>query len=121
MQIAETLNQGLRREYALTIPAADIAAKVDKRLAEVSQTIKMPGFRPGKVPPNLVKKMHGPALFGEALQDAVNTSVQQLMTDRQLRPATQPTVDLDGEPAEGADVGIKVSMEVLPTVGDVHH
>ena len=119
MQIAETLNQGLRREYALTIPAADIAAKVDKRLAEVSQTIKMPGFRPGKVPPNLVKKMHGPALFGEALQDAVNSSVQQLMIEHKLRPATQPTVDIDGEPAEGSDVGVKVSMEVLPTVGDV--
>ncbi len=119
MQIAETLNQGLRREYALTIPAADIAAKVDKRLAEVSQQIRMPGFRPGKVPRNLVKKMHGPALLGEALQEAVNASVQQLLSEKQLRPATQPQVDLDGEPGEGEDVGLKVSMEILPTVGEV--
>ncbi len=119
MQIAETLNQGLKREYALTIPAAEIAAKVDKRLAEVSQQIRMPGFRPGKVPRNLVKKMHGPALLGEALQEAVNASVQQLLSEKQLRPATQPQIDLDGEPAEGQDVGLKVSMEVLPTVGDV--
>ncbi len=120
MQIAETLNQGLRREYALTIPAADIAARVDKRLVEVSQQIRMPGFRPGKVPLNLVKKMHGQALFGEALQEAVNGSVQQLLAEHQLRPAVQPTVDLDGEPVEGSDVAIKVAMEILPTVEAVN-
>ena len=120
MQIAETLNQGLRREYALTIPAAALAARVDARLAEVSKTIRMPGFRPGKVPPNLVRKMHGEALRGEALQAAVNEGVQQLLSDRQLRPATQPQVDLDAMPGEGDDVGIKVSLEVLPTVADLN-
>ena len=119
MQIAETLNQGLRREYSLVIPAAALAARVDARLAEVSKTIRMPGFRPGKVPPNLVRKMHGEALRGEALQAAVNDGVQQLLTEHKLRPATQPTVDLDGDPAEGSDVGVKVAMEVLPTVDDV--
>ena len=119
MQIAETLNEGLRREYALTIPAAEVAAKVDKRLAEVSQQIRMPGFRPGKVPPNLVKKMHGPALLGEAVQEAVSASIQQLLVEKQLRPAAQPQIDLDGEPGEGMDIGLKVAMEVLPTVGDV--
>lgn len=119
MQIAETLNQGLRREYSLVIPAAALAALVDARLAEVSKTIRMPGFRPGKVPPNLVRKMHGDALRGEALQAAVNDGVQQLLTEHKLRPATQPQVDLDGEPAEGADVGVKVAMEILPTVDDV--
>ena len=119
MQIAETLNQGLRREYSLVIPAAALAARVDAKLKEVSKTIRMPGFRPGKVPPNLVRKMHGEALQGEALQAAVNEGVQQLLTDRQLRPANQPQVDLDGTPGIGDDVGIKVSLEVLPTVDDV--
>ncbi len=119
MQIAETLNQGLRREYSLVIPAAALAARVDARLAEVSKTIRMPGFRPGKVPPNLVRKMHGPALRDEAMQAAVNDGVQQLLTERQLRPASQPQVDLDGVPEEGGDVAIKVAMEILPTVDDV--
>ncbi|OYU14052.1 MAG: trigger factor [Alphaproteobacteria bacterium PA4] len=119
MQIAETLNQGLRREYSLVIPAAALAERVEARLAEVSKTIRMPGFRPGKVPPNLVKKMHGSALRGEALQAAVNDGVQQLLSEHKLRPATQPTIDLDGDPAEGEDVGIKVAMEILPTVDDV--
>jgi trigger factor len=120
MQIAETLNQGLRREYALVIPAASLAARVDARLAEVSKTIRMPGFRPGKVPPNLVRKMHGEALRGEAMQAAVNDGVQQLITDRALRPATQPQVDLEGAPGEGDDLAIKVSFEVLPTVTDLN-
>jgi trigger factor len=118
MQIAETLNQGLRREYSLVIPAAALAARVDARLAEVSKTIRMPGFRPGKVPPNLVRKMHGEALRGEALQAAVNDGVQQLLSEHKLRPATQPQVDLEGDASEG-DVGFKVAMEVLPTVDDV--
>jgi trigger factor len=120
MQIAETLNQGLRREYSLVIPAAAIAARVDTRLAEVSKTIRMPGFRPGKVPPNLVRKMHGDALRGEALQAAVNDSVQQLLSDSAVRPATQPQVDLEGNPGEGDDVAIKVSFEILPTVTDIN-
>lgn len=119
MQIAETLNQGLRREYSLVIPASALAARVDARLLEVSKTIRMPGFRPGKVPPNLVRKMHGDALQGEALQAAVNEGVQQLLTDKGLRPANQPQVDLDGTPGVGDDVAINVKMEVLPTVDDV--
>jgi trigger factor len=116
MQISETLNQGLRREFSLVIPAADVAARVDARLSEVSKQVRMPGFRPGKVPPNLVRKMHGAALHGEALQAAVNESVQALLTERQLRPAVQPQVDFDAEPTEGQDVAFKVALEILPTI-----
>lgn len=119
MQIAETLNQGLRREYSLVIPAAALAARVDARLAEVSKTIRMPGFRPGKVPPNLVRKMHGEALRGEAMQAAVNEGVQQLLAEKGLRPANQPRVDLEGDLSDGSDLGFKVAMEVLPTVEDI--
>ncbi len=119
MQIAETLNQGLRREYSLVIPAAALAARIDVRLAEVSKQIRMPGFRPGKVPANLVRKMHGEALRGEALQAAVSDGVQLLLSERQLRPATQPQVDLEGDAAEGEDVSFKVALEILPTVEDV--
>ncbi len=116
MQIAETLNQGLRREFSIVIPADALAKRIDVRLAEVAKQIRMPGFRPGKVPQNLVRKMHGAALHGEALQEAINEGVQKLLTDRALRPAVQPQVDIDGEPAEGSDVAVKVSVEVLPTI-----
>ena len=119
MQIAEITNQGLRRAYSLVIPADAIAARVETRLAEVSKTIRMPGFRPGKVPANLVKKMHGAALRGEALQDALNDGVNQVISSHGLRPATQPQVDVDGELPDDGDARFTVSLEILPTIEDV--
>ena len=116
MRIAETLNEGLKREYSVTILASELAAKIDEQVATVAQKIRMPGFRPGKVPLNLVRKMHGPAMRNDALNEAVNEGVQQLMAEHALRPATQPKVDLDGEPEDGKDVGFKVALEVLPTI-----
>ncbi len=119
MQIAEITNQGLRRAYSLVIPADAIAARVETRLAEVSKTIRMPGFRPGKVPANLVRKMHGPALRGEALQAALNDGVNEVISSNGLRPATQPQVDVDGELADDGDARFTVSLEILPTIDDV--
>ena len=116
MRISETLNEGLKREYSVHIPAAALAEKIDARAVEVAKQVRMPGFRPGKVPLNLVKKMHGPALHGEVLQAAVNEGVQQLMAEHKLRPAMQPQVDLGAEVAEGTDVDFKVAVEVLPTI-----
>ncbi len=116
MRIAETLNEGLKREYSVHIPASDLAAKVDAQLGKVAGQIKMPGFRPGKVPLNLVRKMHGAQLRGEALQAAVEESMQQLISEHALRPAMQPEVKLDAPPADGADVEFTVAVEVLPTI-----
>ncbi len=115
MHIDETLNEGLRREYSLTIPKADIDARVDKQLAEVSGRVAMPGFRPGKVPANLVRKMHGTALRQEALEGAVKDGVQELMTSKDLRIATQPEVELTSADPN-ADISFKVVVELLPAV-----
>ena len=90
MQTVETLNEGLKRAYRITIPAKDIDARVDGELKKVAPQVRMPGFRPGKVPPNLVRKMHGAALEQEALQQAVQDGVQQLLAEQRLRPAMQP-------------------------------
>jgi trigger factor len=67
MQIVETTNEGLKRAYTVTILASDIAARIEGEVAKIAPQMKMPGFRPGKVPANLVKKMHGPSLHQEAL------------------------------------------------------
>ncbi|HWI87215.1 MAG TPA: trigger factor [Sphingomonas sp.] len=116
MQTVETLNEGLRRSYKLTIPATDIAAKVDAEVKRAAPTIRMPGFRPGKVPPNLIKKMHGPALERDALNTAVQEGIQTLIAEQGLRPAMQPQVELDEEYAAGKDVEVNVALEVLPAV-----
>ena len=116
MQTVETLNEGLRRAYTLTIPAGDIAAKVEAEVRQAAPQVKMPGFRPGKVPANLIRKMHGPALERDALNSAVQEGVQALMAEQGLRPAMQPEVALDEDYAPGKDVEVKVSLEVLPQV-----
>lgn len=116
MQTVETLNEGLKRAYTLTIPAADIAGRVDAELKRVAPQIRMPGFRPGKVPANLVRKMHGPALMQDALNTSIQEGVQSLIAEQQLRPATQPSVELAEGYEPGKDAELKVALEVLPKV-----
>lgn len=116
MQIVETSNEGLKRAYAVTIPAADIAARVEGEIKKIAPQVRMPGFRPGKVPANLVKKMHGPALHQEALQTTIREAMDKLVADHQLRPAMQPAVSLGEGYEEGKDAELTVSLEVLPKV-----
>jgi trigger factor len=116
MQTVETLNEGLKRAYTLTITAKDIDAKVDAEVKRVAPQVKMPGFRPGKVPANLVRKMHGESLAADALNTAIQQGVQQLLADNALRPAMQPSVALNDDYAPGKDAEVTVEMEVLPSV-----
>ena len=116
MQIAETLNEGLKRAYTLTITAKDIEGRIDGEVKKLAPQMKMPGFRPGKVPANLVRKMHGPQLFQEALNTSIQDGVQKMITDHKLRPAMQPSVELNEGYAQGKDAEIKIALEVLPDV-----
>ena len=79
MKTVETENEGLKRAYMLTIPAKDIDARVEQEVKRIAPQVRMPGFRPGKVPPNLIRKMHGEALQRDALNSAVQDGVQQLL------------------------------------------
>ena len=115
MQTVETLNEGLKRAFRITIPAKDIDARVDQELKSIAPQVRMPGFRPGKVPANLVRKMHGPALEQQALQTAVQEGVQKLMDEQKIRPAMQPSVELE-EGGIGKDAVVKVEVEALPEV-----
>ena len=114
MKTVETENEGLKRAYTLTIAAKDIDARLDQEIKRIAPTVKMPGFRPGKVPANLIRKMHGEALHQEALSTAVQQSVQSLLTEKKIRPAMQPEVELDQAYAPGKDAEIKVRLETLP-------
>ena len=116
MQVTELSAEGLKRQFKIVVPAGDLSAKVDERLAELARTAQMPGFRQGKVPLSLLKKQYGQALFGEAVEQAVNTSTAKAIEDRGLRPALQPRVDLK-QLEEGKDVEFEVAIEVLPEIG----
>ena len=87
MQIKETTNEGLKRAYELTLTAKDIDAKIDTEVKKIAPQVQMPGFRPGKVPANPVRKMHGEQLHAQVLNDTIRESVDTLMKDKELRPA----------------------------------
>ncbi len=115
MQVTETLSDGLKRGFTVVVPEPVLAAKREKRLAELSKTIQMPGFRPGKVPLNIVKKRYGEAVAAEILEGAVNEAHSQLLSERNLRPAMQPKLEIT-KPGNDSDLEFTVEMEVLPEV-----
>ncbi|MCA0204102.1 MAG: trigger factor [Proteobacteria bacterium] len=120
MQVTETLNDGLKRGYTITIPAADLAAKVDEKLREAQPEVELKGFRKGKVPMAMLKKQFGPRLMGEAMQEAVDGAMQAHFDETGARPAMQPKVEMkDGETwKEGDDVVVELSYEALPEIDE---
>jgi len=118
MQVTELSAEGLKHQFKIVVPSSELTSKIDERLAEMAKTAALPGFRPGKVPVSLLKKQYGQALFGEAVEAAVNTSTAKAIEDRGLKPALQPRVDLK-QLEEGRDVEFEVVVEVLPEIGQL--
>ena len=116
MQMKETANEGLKRAYTVTIPAKDIDERVTSEVKKIAPQVKMPGFRPGKVPANLVRKMHGEQVHAQAVNDMIRESVDKVMADNKLRPAMQPSVELDEGYEEGKDASLSVELEILPEI-----
>jgi len=120
MQVTETLNEGLKRGYQITITAAELDAKVNAKLKESQPEIEMKGFRKGKVPMALLKKQFGPRVLGEAMQDAVDGAMNEHFEASGDRPALQPDVKMDAgeEWKEGDDVVVTMSYEALPEIAE---
>lgn len=121
MQVIETLSDGLKRAFTVVLPSADVENRRVERLAEISKTLRLPGFRPGKVPPSVVRQRYGTAIAAEVVEESIQAAVQQVLTERGLRPAIQPSVDLvnqDAVAASGvtADLEFKMALEVLPDI-----
>ena len=116
MAIKQTNTEGLKRAYTITLTAAEIAAKIDAEIKRIAPQVKMPGFRPGKVPANLVKKMHGEQLHAQTLNDSIRAAVDDLIRGEELRPAMQPAIALGEGYEEGKDAEITVELEVLPVI-----
>lgn len=115
MQVTETLNEGLKRAFKVVVEAGEIDTKVNNRLAEIAPTLNLPGFRPGKVPPSLLKKRYGRSLLGEVLEQAVNETSQQALDERGYRPATQPQIEIT-QFDEGQDLEYDLSVELMPEI-----
>ncbi len=116
MQTKQTTNEGLKRAYTITLTADEISAKVESEIKKIAPQVKMPGFRPGKVPANLVKKMHGEQLHAETLNTLIRESVDKVIKDEELRPAMQPAISLGEGYEEGKDAEITLELEILPAI-----
>lgn len=115
MQIAELKNEGLKREFQVTLKAADLSKKVDAKIVTLAKKIKMPGFRAGKVPVDMVRKKHGREVLGEVLELTVADSSRKLMQERKLIPALEPKISVESFD-EGKDLIYNLSFEVYPQV-----
>ena len=115
MQITETSSEGLKREFKIVVAANDIQQKVDARLMEVGNTVQIPGFRPGRVPMTLLKQRFGQAVMGEILENAVNTSSEQALAERGLRPAMQPKIEITSF-EDGSDLEYTMALELMPDI-----
>ena len=120
MQVTETLNEGLKRGYAITVTAAELDNKVNEKLVEAQPGIEMKGFRKGKVPMALLKKQFGQRLMGEAMQESIDGAMSEHFEACGDRPAMQPEVKMTNDDwKEGDDVNVEMSYEALPAIPDV--
>lgn len=115
MQVVETKNEGLLREYAITLLASEIEEKVDFRIEDIRKTANIPGFRPGKVPKALLKQRYGKNVMDEVLEQAVSESSRQAIEDNTLRPAMQPNIEIT-KFEEGEDLEYTMAVEIMPDI-----
>ncbi|MDP6388696.1 MAG: trigger factor [Alphaproteobacteria bacterium] len=115
MQVTEKKNEGLSREFAITVPAEEIEARVTARLEELNSQVNIPGFRPGKVPVALLRQRYGQAVLGEVVEHAVAETSSQAIAERSLQPAMQPKIDVTSF-EDGKDLEFTIAVEVMPTI-----
>ena len=118
MSYKETLNKGLKREFEFTIESSILNKGVEDKVSEVRKTIKMDGFRPGKVPNNIIMQKHGEAINAEVLSQLINQNVAKIIDEKKLRPVSQPKVDLKNEKDDKPDVDklFTLSFEIFPEI-----
>lgn len=120
MQVTETKAEGLRREYSVVVPAAALAEKTTEKLKTVRSGFQMKGFRKGKAPLPLLKKMFGKSVLGEVVQETVEQAVSEHIKDSGHRPAQQPNIKIVNESfEEGDDLTVEFHYECLPDVPEL--
>jgi trigger factor len=123
MQVNETLAEGLKHEFQISIPAAEIEAKADARLVDLKDKVKLNGFRPGKVPVSHLKKVYGRSVMAETIEQTIRDTNTQIFADRGFKLATEPKVTMPTEEKEVEDVlsgksdlSYSVAIEIVPAI-----
>src|SRR4051812_8746317 len=123
MQVTETLAEGLKHEFQISVPASDLDAKADARLVDLKDKVRLNGFRPGKVPVSHLKKVYGRSVMAETVEQTIRDTNTKIFTERGFRLATEPKVTMPTEEkavddilAGKSDLTYTVSIEVVPTI-----
>jgi trigger factor len=123
MQVTETTNEGLKREFRVTLPATDLDARLTERLTEMKDRVRINGFRPGKVPVDHLKKVYGRAVMAETIEQMVRETNTKILTDRGLKLAMEPKITLPEDQSEvenvisgKTDLSYTVAVEVVPQI-----
>ena len=118
MNVVEKSSEGLSRVFEVTAPAGDLEAKLTAKIEEIRPDVRLKGFRPGKVPASHIRKMFGPSIMSDILQEMVPKTTQEVLDERKLRPASQPGVDVKSDAEDvikkGADFVFEISVEIMP-------
>jgi len=123
MQVTETLAEGLKHEFQISVPASDLDAKADAKLVELKDKVRLNGFRPGKVPVSHLKKVYGRSVMAETVEQTIRDTNSQIFTERGFRLATEPKVTMPTEEKAveniltgKSDLTYTVSIEVVPAI-----
>ncbi|MFZ5728722.1 trigger factor [Phenylobacterium sp.] len=118
MQIVEKSGEGLSRVYGVTVPAADLAERLEARITEITPQLNIKGFRPGKVPPAHVRRVHGKALMAEVVEQTISESTQKVLEEKKLRPAGEPDLKPEGDLGDvvdgKADLSFEIALDIMP-------
>lgn len=115
MQVTQTLSEGLKREFKIVVSAKDIDEKLNHRLAELGRTVRLPGFRPGKVPSKILKQRFGRQVMGEILDQTVHDSAAQAMAEQGIQPVMQPKIEVTSF-EDGKDLEYTMALELMPEI-----
>ena len=123
MQVTETLSEGLKREFRVVVPAAELDAKVNERLDELKGRVRLDGFRPGKVPVAHLKRVYGRAAMAEVIEATVRDTNNQIVGERGFKLASEPKVTMPEDEsaieqliAGKSDLDYKVAVEIVPPI-----
>jgi trigger factor len=123
MQVTETLAEGLKHEFQISVPASDLDAKADARLVDLKDKVRLNGFRPGKVPVSHLKKVYGRSVMAETIDQTIRDTNSQIFTERGFRLATEPKITMPTEQKAvediltgKSDLTYSVSIEVVPAI-----
>ena len=117
MKIEEKKNKGLDLEWKVLIPSSSINSKLDEKYKDLAKNAKIPGFRPGKVPVNIIKKRFSQSVISEILDTVINENLRNAFLDKKIRPSVQPSVDIE-KYEEGKDLTLNVKIQKMPEVKD---